>query len=319
MNYKEIIESNIRYEEMIERQKKRIFDNISALTIESDSEFTEEYEKWLSELKIQEPELHSDFLDVSFFTEYQKTYFLKAKLYGRFVEEISCLDLAFLMMLKIYDYQKTKEWTFGLSELIGKGFNIHAMKDEALRELAFLGRLDLVQLLVESGADIHAENDHALKIAATEGHLEIVKYLVKEGADVNASLEGGSTYATALSRSAIKNRLDVFNYLLGCNADIQSGLFGAVCMKGHLEIVKILLQHKDQIDIHEDNDDALRVAFLHGHFEIFDLLLEHGADPNNIKLENPRLDVLKYINSRDMKKKLLEELHSKETTKRSKI
>lgn len=287
MTYDEIIKINIDYEEMIKRQKKRISDNIASLTIESDSKFVEEYEKWLSELETQEPEFHSYFLDVYFYTKQQKEFFLKAKLYGRFVEEISCLDLAFLMMLKIDDRQHTREWTFSLSELIEKGANIHAIKDEALKDLVHIGQLEFVQLLVEKGADI------------------------------NASIDGWRPTAFALS--ALYNHFDIFNYLLSRNANIQPGLFGAVCMKGHLEIVKILLQHKDKIDIHEDDDDALVKAFQKGHFEIVDLLLEHGADPTNIKLENTKLALLKYINSRDMKNKLLEDLQYKEAVKRSKI
>ena len=61
--------------------------------------------------------------------------------------------------------------------LVGKGANIHADDDEALRLASHYGHLEVVKYLVEKGANIRARDDYALKYARRNGHVDVVKYL----------------------------------------------------------------------------------------------------------------------------------------------
>jgi ankyrin repeat protein len=51
--------------------------------------------------------------------------------------------------------------------------------------------------------------------------------------------------------------------------------------KGHIETVKLLLDHG--ADVHVDNDRALRCASDNGHTETVKVLLDHGADAEVLK------------------------------------
>ena len=126
--------------------------------------------------------------------------------------------------------------------------------------------LAVVKYLVENGADIY-NKDYALQEACSNGHLEVVKYLVEQNTKKSKRCEGFSLV------SAAKNN--------------------------HLDVVKYLLEKG--VDIHTDNNDALRKASKNNHLEMVKYLVEKGAyiHPNNGALEsaskNGHLEVVKYL------------------------
>jgi hypothetical protein len=100
---------------------------------------------------------------------------------------------------------------YGSLELVkyalGKGANIHASNDLALRWASQSGHLEVVKYLVERGADIHLFNDEALTWASSNGQLEVVKYLVEQGADIHAKDD------EALKWASRNGHLEVVKYL----------------------------------------------------------------------------------------------------------
>ena len=67
-----------------------------------------------------------------------------------------------------------------------QSYQILEFSGATLRRAAFLGRLKVVNRLIDEGADIHANNDEALRWAASNGHYEVVKVLIEEGANIHA-------------------------------------------------------------------------------------------------------------------------------------
>lgn len=62
--------------------------------------------------------------------------------------------------------------------------------------------------LIEHGADIHAKNDEALRDVAKKGNLNIFKYLIEHGANIHAF------YNAPLRMAKMNKHTDVVNYLL---------------------------------------------------------------------------------------------------------
>lgn len=105
--------------------------------------------------------------------------------------------------------------------------------------------IEVVQLLLDKGAKVNPENNAApLLFAASSG---MVDFLTKKGADVSASDSTG-------------------NSLLHASKDIK--------------IIKTLLQHKANINQQNENGETpLAKAAQTGNADIFEYLLQNGADP----------------------------------------
>lgn len=61
----------------------------------------------------------------------------------------------------------------------------------------------------------------------------------------------------------------------------------AACFTGHLQIVKLLIEHNADINSVASGTTALYAACISGHVEAVKLLLEHHADPNKPLKETP--------------------------------
>ena len=116
----------------------------------------------------------------------------------------------------------------------------------------FLGRKDVVELLLAYGADVNArktgEDWTPLLYAVFLEQGAIVELLLANGADVNARFASGST---ALHFAAARGRQDLTNSLLAKGADVNA---------------------KDN-----EGQTPLAVAEEEGHTELVELLKKHGA------------------------------------------
>src|ERR1700760_4782747 len=59
--------------------------------------------------------------------------------------------------------------------------------------------------------------------------------------------------------------------------DTDASLFTLACQNGDLSIVSQLI---GSVDVHQNNDYAIRCACTIGHYQIVELLIQHGADVN---------------------------------------
>lgn len=137
--------------------------------------------------------------------------------------------------------------------------------ETALITAARTGRCEPVKLLISKGADVNAsehKGQTALMWAAAEGHVDVIDALIAAGADVKAQLSSGFTslfFAIREGQTAATLRL----IEAGCdvNSEMQTKQ-GLKFSTGKLRITPLLL------------------AVENGHFELAQVLLEAGADPN---------------------------------------
>jgi len=118
--------------------------------------------------------------------------------------------------------------------------------DHALFFAALLGRLQIVQTLLDKGAKVDVpenfQGDTALIAASEAGNIDVVKSLVRAGAKVDAR----DTYGlTALHKAARKNEIEVVKALLEAGADPNlQGQLGNTPLNSHkakAPVVAILL------------------------------------------------------------------------------
>ena len=65
------------------------------------------------------------------------------------------------------------------------------------------------------------KNSYFLRVACDKGYLEVAQALIDAGGDVNLPIRDG---ATPLFLAAEKNRMDVVQFLLRSNADVDKSM-----------------------------------------------------------------------------------------------
>ncbi|KAJ8317643.1 hypothetical protein KUTeg_005547 [Tegillarca granosa] len=168
------------------------------------------------------------------------------------------------------------------------------------------GHVEIVKLLLEHKADkdqCDKYDQSPLFISSENGHVEIVKLLLEHKADKDKCDECG---LSPLFISSENGHVEIVKLLLEHKADKDKcNMFGLsplfissnikltkinVTMKGqsplfissengHVEIVKLLLEHKaDKDQCNKYGQSPLFISSRNGHAEIVKLLLEHKAD-----------------------------------------
>ncbi|KAF5584289.1 ankyrin repeat [Fusarium subglutinans] len=158
---------------------------------------------------------------------------------------------------------------------------------------AEIGHAGVVKILCMNGADVGAiwgEDKHTpLSLAAINGHEDTMRVLIDAGSDMEARTVHSNR--TPLHWAVFKHRVESTRLLLQRGAQVNAkDEFGtALCYsagEGHLDIVKLLLDHGADIEltsIHEET--PLSLAAQRGRVDVVRLLLAHGA---NIDAKNWR-------------------------------
>ncbi|KAG8849703.1 hypothetical protein FRB91_009667 [Serendipita sp. 411] len=133
--------------------------------------------------------------------------------------------------------------------------------------LTRMGKMSLVQLLIDCGADVNARGgryETALQAAAAKGDETIVRLLLSKKADVNIV---GGDYQTALRAAAAEGHEGIVKLLLAAGADINITTVG---------------EHTSASDPYSITSfrSTLEVAVASGNIAIVQLLLDHGMDIN---------------------------------------
>ena len=148
-----------------------------------------------------------------------------------------------------------------LLELLTLKVNVHIRDSEGSTPLHLaveLGYLDIVKLLVQNGAHLIATNltESPLQIAIGRRFYAIAKYLLENGAEV--SPDDNSGFYSPLVRAIKDCQVDVVKLLLSHGPFLVNVLYNLDC----------------------ENETPLEMAIKNQNFEIIQMLLENGANPN---------------------------------------
>jgi len=152
----------------------------------------------------------------------------------------------------------------------------------------------IAKYLVEHGAKTLMKT--AVCHAAHCGHLAIVTHLLAHAPD------GAEYLDDALHLAALKDQLPVVEYLLQQQQQRQRRVFGGVGLivpiqtlfvvteRGHARVVAAILRHammtKVDLSYLRDGVALLHVASHNGHLPIVQLLVERGADKNQVATQS---------------------------------
>ncbi|XP_067653301.1 ankyrin repeat domain-containing protein 50-like [Haliotis asinina] len=175
------------------------------------------------------------------------------------------------------------------------------------------GYKEVVELLVKRGADLslRAQMGNILHTACSRGHFDVVKYLLSlNSVDIDSR---GWNERTPVMVAAFKGRKKVVELLVKHGADLSlstatnNEILHLSCIQGEFDVVKYLLS-LNYFDVNCRGWNMMTPVMLaayHGHKQVMELLVKHGADlsltvetGNNIlhlACGKGKFDVVKYL------------------------
>ncbi|VDM37893.1 unnamed protein product [Toxocara canis] len=161
---------------------------------------------------------------------------------------------------------------------------LSATQNTALIYAAAAGHVDCVNALLDYNCNVDARNENghcALMEAASSGYLDVVKALVGAGAS-SVSMSSQCEFKVGLVSVS-----EFFYALLNMQfvdwsvvPHFEESPLTLAAYKGHLEIVKYLLEKGGDRERQEELHTALMEASMDGHYEVARVLLDHGAPVN---------------------------------------
>lgn len=199
--------------------------------------------------------------------------------------------------------------------LIAAGANVDAKNDYDIPPLYIgcqNGNVEIVKSLLKAGADAKVTipgGETCLMVASRTGIPEVVKSLLDHGADPNARERKGQT---AILWAAAEGNGEVVDLLIDAGADYKTPLPSGftpmtfAIREGQTDVVRRLLARA--VDVNEpmrpekrggggpqNGMSPLMMAVENGHFELAEMLLENGADPNDGRSGYTALHALTWV------------------------
>jgi len=185
--------------------------------------------------------------------------------------------------------------------LIEQGADINLKdKDKAspLHNAAFLGNLEIVDLLLKKGASSLNEGNFRgqtpLLFACEKGHPEVVTRLLDAGADIEARDALGRT---PLMTTGISKNMEIVKALISKGADINAAMkrgsatyttLTVAAMYGFKDLVDLLID-KDAAISKDTLERTLGLAVQGGHPRLFEYVQKKGLDLTGLKEKDPGL------------------------------
>ncbi len=119
----------------------------------------------------------------------------------------------------------------------------------------------------------------AIFVAAREDDLDAMKQYIEAGADINQASDG----VTVLDVASLRGNLELVTLLLDSDAQFEVDTFhhAITGSDDDVNIVQIFIDHGADVNGRDDSPPGhspLMYAAEHGYLEVGKLLLEHGAD-----------------------------------------
>jgi len=167
-----------------------------------------------------------------------------------------------------------------IEQLVGNGVDINAqtsMHRSALTIAAEKGRTDVVDYLINQGADLGRDAEQALNLASANNHAGVVsllsRFVTPDDKTARAALDAAAYDGDVATVLALLQRFDV------SDGQGDKAMMTAIS-RGHLDVVKLLVEQGVSVNVASNEDTGLLLALWYKHPEIFNYLLQKGADIN---------------------------------------
>lgn len=142
-------------------------------------------------------------------------------------------------------------------------------------------------MLVERGLKVNQvaqSGGTAVMFAAGGGHNESTAFLIEKGADVNIVVQATPAYIERVAKLIAEGKEEVEPHKDGVTA------LSVAAQGGHLGPVKMLVEAGAVVDIADDEEITPLLAAVKGGYENVTMyLLEHGANPNDVYVDDKQV------------------------------
>jgi uncharacterized protein len=169
-----------------------------------------------------------------------------------------------------------------------------AQAETVLMKASREGNVEAVKVLLDHGAEVNAKENFrgqtALMWAAAEGHTDIVSMLATHGAELNVRSYDRDTSLPKMAAGTPAAPI--------ARGGLTALLFAA--RQGQIDAAKALLDAKADINaVDSDGNNALTLSILNTHYDLTQMLINRGADPN-IVAKNGRTALYSAVEMHDV-------------------
>lgn len=183
-----------------------------------------------------------------------------------------------------------------IEALITAGSDANDSRDGAttLTAAAFLGRVDVLHLLIEHGANVHAKREngtsalHEATLCDSQSDIatkdKIIDILRQAGLDIDTADEDGNT---ALHLATLSGSLDIVQLLVEKGADVNARTIfndtplDRACLEGHLDVVEFLISKGAELNSNAGSCNGISLAAGNGQSDTVKFLVAKGAEPQS--------------------------------------
>lgn len=179
-------------------------------------------------------------------------------------------------------------------------FDVHSNDNSLLSRALYYSAEHIIKYLInvqQVNPHIMLDNPYYMKILVSNCRIDIFKLMIEHGIDINKICANGVFRESIYTKMT---KCSIFFLENGYQYDNEDFLYAVIF--NNLSIVKMMLE-SGNVNIHYQNDEALRNSIIFRHIDMIELLFRHGAEVKPVEINKDYAKLYDLLKSQNLAEK----------------